>query len=181
MPVQMTLYPTPWILCFSTLPPDSGTFIINLNAKVILIWKGNKQLSSYFSPLPQFSGHICEWWLLTYWLQPQSTPCEALPSSWIGFIWQSCQGCGHPCWSDYTFPFQSTFLEYVLVQHPEQPALSVMALCGTFLMEDVIKCLLDNCQVSNCSHYCDQSSSQDTLLISRKTKAWNISCCVWWI
>lgn len=40
-----------------------------------------------------------------------------------------------------------------------------MALCGTFLGEDVTESLLDNCQVSNCSHYWDQRSPQDTLLI----------------
>ncbi len=30
-------------------------------------------------------------------LQLQFTPCEALPSVWIGFAWQYSQACGHPC------------------------------------------------------------------------------------
>ncbi len=37
-------------------------------------------------------------WLLIHWLQLQFTPCEALPSVWIGFAWQYSQACGHPCW-----------------------------------------------------------------------------------
>lgn len=36
-----------------------------------------------------------------------STVLETLPSSWINFSWQACQGCGHACCL-YTFSFQLT-------------------------------------------------------------------------
>lgn len=31
-------------------------------------------------------------WLM-HWYPPQSFPCEAFPSSWVDFSWQSSQGC----------------------------------------------------------------------------------------
>ncbi len=49
-------------------------------------WLGN--------PFPE---DIWAWWLLMHWLQLQFTPCEALPSVWIGFAWWYSQACGHPC------------------------------------------------------------------------------------
>ncbi len=44
-----------------------------------------------------FLKTVWAWWLLIHWLQLQSTPCEALPSVWIGFAWLYSQACGHPC------------------------------------------------------------------------------------
>ncbi len=47
-----------------------------------------------------------------WWLQLQSTPCEALPSVWISFAWQYSQACSHPCClCTFSYPnssFQST-------------------------------------------------------------------------
>ncbi len=73
-------------------------------------------------------------WLLMHWLQLQFTPCEALPSVWIGFAWQYSQACGHPCClCTFSYPnssFQST-LHLICFDTAlcEQPPLSVMTLC----------------------------------------------------
>ncbi len=64
--------------------------------------------------------------------QVQFTPCEALPSVWIGFAWPYSQACGHPCClSTFSYPisfFQSTLhlicFDTALLEHP---SLSVMS------------------------------------------------------
>ncbi len=140
--------------CLSTLPPDSGTLVYKLNAKCTFIWKedfgplSNSPVLLLFSPdkmllmmfLVQkwfgssFPEDVWAWWLLMHWLQLQFTPCEALPSVWIGFAWQYSQACGHPCClCTFSYPissFQSTLhlicFDTALL---EQPPLSVMPLC----------------------------------------------------
>ncbi len=84
------------------------------------------------SPLPE---DVWAWWLLMHWLQLQFTPCEALPSVWIGFAWQYSHTCSHPCClCTFSYPissFQSTL--YIICFDTallEQPPLSVMTLCG---------------------------------------------------
>ncbi len=100
-----------WILCLFTLPPDSGTLISKWNAKFTFIWKEDfgplsnspvlfllspgKMLLTMFlfqkwlgSPFPE---DVWAWWLLMHWLHFQFTPCEALPSVWIGFAWEYSQ------------------------------------------------------------------------------------------
>ncbi len=90
-----------WILCLSSLPPDSGTLISKWKAKFTFIWKEGvgplsnspvlfllrpgKMLLMMFlfqkclgSPFPE---DVWAWWLLMHWLQLQSTPCEALSSN----------------------------------------------------------------------------------------------------
>ncbi len=143
-----------WILCLSSLPPDSGILIYKLNAKFTFIWKEDfgplsispvlfllspgKMLLTMFlfqkwlgSPFPE---DVWAWWLLMHWLQLQFTLCETLPSVWIGFAWQYSQACGHPCClCTFFYPissFQSTLhlicFDTALL---EQPPLSVMTLC----------------------------------------------------
>ncbi len=94
-----------WILCISTLPPDSGSLISKLNAKFTFIWKEDfGQLSNspvlifFLSPCKMllmmflfqkwlgssFPEDVCSWWLLMHWLQVFDT----LPSVWIGIAWQ---------------------------------------------------------------------------------------------
>ncbi len=136
-----------WILCLSSLPPDSGTLI----SKFTFIWKEDfgplssspvlfllipgKMLLTMFqkwlgSPFPE---DVWEWWLLMHWLQLQFTPCEALPSVWISFAWQYSQVCSHPCClCTFSYPissYQSTLhlicFDTALL---EQPPLSVMTL-----------------------------------------------------
>ncbi len=143
-----------WILCLSTLPPDSGTLISKWNRTFTLIWKedfgplSNRPVIFLFSPgkilLKMFlfqkllgspvSKDVWAWWLLMHWLQLQFTPCEALPSVWIGFDWQYFQACSHPCCvCTFSYPissFQSTLhlicFDTALI---EQPPLLVMTLC----------------------------------------------------
>ncbi len=143
-----------WILCLSTFLPDSGTLISKWNAKFAFIWKEDfgplskspvlfllspgKMLLTIFllqkwlgSPFPE---DVWAWWLLMHSLQLQFTPCETLPSVWIGLARQYSQACGHPCcFCSFSYPissFQSTLhlicFDTALL---EQPPLSVMTLC----------------------------------------------------
>ncbi len=73
-----------------------------------------------------FPEDVWAWWLLMHWLQLQFTPCEALPSVWIGFARQYSQACGHPCcFCTFSYPissFQSTLdlicFDTALLEHP---------------------------------------------------------------
>ncbi len=139
-------------MCLSSLPPNSGTLTYKLNAKCTCIWKEDfgplnnsqvlllspgKMLWTMFlfqkwlgSPFPE---DVWAWWLLMHWLQLQFTPCEALPSVWIGFGWQYSQACGHPCClCTFSYPvssFQST-LHLICFDTTlfEKPPLSVITL-----------------------------------------------------
>ncbi len=108
------------------------------NSPVLFLLSSGKMLLTMFlvqkwlgSPFPE---DVWAWWLLMHWLQLQFTPCEALPSVWIGFAWQYSQACGHPCclctFSYSISSFQSTLhlicFDTTLL---EQPPLSVMTLC----------------------------------------------------
>ncbi len=143
-----------WILCLSTLPPDSGTLISEWNAKCTFIWKedfgplSNSPVLFLLSPGKMlltmflfqkwlgssFPEDVWAWWLLMHWLQLQFTPCETFPSVWFSFAWQYSQACSPPCCSctfSYPIPsFQSTLhlicFDTALL---EQPPLSVMTLC----------------------------------------------------
>ncbi len=108
------------------------------NSPVIFLLSPGKMLLTMFlfqkwlgSPFPE---DVWVWWLLMHWLQLQFTPCESLPSVWIGFAWQYSKACGHPCClCSFSYPnssFESTlhliWFETALL---EQPPLSVMTLC----------------------------------------------------
>ncbi len=109
------------------------------------------------SPFPE---DVWSWWLLIHWLQLQFTPCEALPSVWIGFAWQYSQACGHPCClCTFFYPisfFQSTLhLKCFDTALLEQPPLSVMTLLWlTLFAEGVNDRILDHCQDSSVPNYC---------------------------
>ncbi len=107
------------------------------NSPVIFLFSPGKMLLTMFlfqkwlrSP---FAEDVWAWWLLMHWLQLQFTPCEALPSVWIVFVWQYSKACGHPCClCTFSYPissFQSTLhlicFDTALL---EQPPLSVMTL-----------------------------------------------------
>ncbi len=134
-----------WILCLSSLPPDSGTLISKWKATFTFIWKedfgplSNSPVLFLLSPGKMrlgspFPEDVWASWLLMHWLQLQFTPCEALPSDWIGFAWQCSQAYGHPCClCTFSFPissFQST-LHLICFDTAlcEEPPLSVMTLC----------------------------------------------------
>ncbi len=83
------------------------------------------------SPFPE---DVWAWWLLMHWLHLQFTPCEALPSVWIGFAWQYSQACGHPCClCTFSNPISSFWSTLHLICFDtallEQPPLSAMTLC----------------------------------------------------
>ncbi len=70
------------------------------------------------------------------WLQLQFTPCEALPSVWIGFAWQYSQACAHPCCLctfSYAISFFKSTLHLICFDTAllEHPPLSVMTRHGT--------------------------------------------------
>ncbi len=67
-----------WAMSFSTLPPESRTLVYKWNTK-----------DTADDNCSQISWHVCVWWLLMPWPQPQSSPCEVHPNSWIDFTWQS--------------------------------------------------------------------------------------------
>ncbi len=109
-----------------TTEQQSSYFLLSPGKMLLMMFQ--KLLGS---PFPE---DVWAWWLLMHWLQLQFTPCEALPSVWIGFAWQYSQACGHP-FSMCTFfypisSFQSTLhllcFDTALL---EQPPLSVMTLC----------------------------------------------------
>ncbi len=128
------------------------------NSPVILLLSPGKMLLTMFlfqkwlgSPFPE---DVWAWWLLMHWLQLQFTPCEALPSVWIGFAWQYSQACGHPCclctFSHPISSFQST-LHLIDTALFEQPPLSVMTLCdlsSLWRVSMIVFCTIDNQQCS---------------------------------
>ncbi len=113
------------------------------NSPVLLLFSPGKMLLTMFLTLSlvqkclgsSFPEDVWAWWLLMHWLQLQFTPCEALPSVWIGFTWQYSQACGHPCclciFSDPISSFQPTLhlicFDTALLEQPHPP-LSVMTL-----------------------------------------------------
>ncbi len=174
-----------WILCLSTLPPDSGTLI----SKFTFIWKEDFGLLSNSpficllspgkmlltmcmfqkwlgSPFPEDVG---EWWLLMHWLQLQSTSLWSSPRGLnSGFAWQYSQACSHPCClCTFSYPissYQSTLhlicFDTALL---EQPPLSVMTLCDLpSLWRVSMISLLGHCQVSSVPYYCGFQRTRDT-------------------
>ncbi len=55
-----------WILCLSTLPPDSGTLISNWNAKFTLIWKEDFRPLSNSPVLFSLAQVRCFWWCFCF-------------------------------------------------------------------------------------------------------------------
>ncbi len=108
---------------------------LNNNSPVLLLFSPGKMLLAMFlfqkwlgSTFPE---DVWAWWLLMHW---QFTPCEALPSVWIGFDWQYSQACGHPCClCTFSYPISSFCLILHLICFDtalcEQPPLSVMTFC----------------------------------------------------
>ncbi len=108
------------------------------NSPVLFLFSPGRILLTMFlfqkwlgSPFP---GDVWASSLLMHWLQLQFTPCEALPSVWIGFAWQYYQACGHPCClCTFSYPISSFLSTWHLICFDtallEQPPLSVMTLC----------------------------------------------------
>ncbi len=119
---------TAWILCLSSLPPDSRPWFPNEMQDLLLSEKRTLDhwaTVQFFFSLAQVR---CFWHcfcfrsiLVALFLKmsergdswcTDSTPCEALTSVWISFAWQYSQACGHPCClCTFSYPissFQST-------------------------------------------------------------------------
>ncbi len=131
------------------------------NSPVLFLLSPGKTLLTMFlvqkwlgNPFPE---DVWAWWLLMHWLQLQFTPCEALPSVWIGFAWQYSQTCGHPCCL-CTFSYQiSSFwstLHLICYSTPwTATPFSNDPLWLNLFVEGVNDRLLDHCQVSSLPHY----------------------------
>ncbi len=113
---------------FGPLSNSPVLFLLSPGKMLLTMFLFQKWLGS------SFPEDVWVWWLLMHWLQLQFTPCEALPSVWIGFPWQYSQACSHPfCLCTFSYPissFKSTLhlIGFDTALH-EQPPLSVMTLC----------------------------------------------------
>ncbi len=139
-----------WILCLSTLPPDSGTLMSKLNEKCTFIWKedfgplSNSPVFFLFSPgKMRLTMFLFQKWCVALFLKmsergdswwTDSSFSSLLVKLSQGFAWQYSQACGHPCCLfTFSYPmssFQSTFhlicFDTALL---EQPPLSAITLC----------------------------------------------------
>ncbi len=115
-------------ICCNISESETHIFCKNCPGKMLLTMVlFQKWLSS---PFPE---DVWAWWLLMHWLQLQFTPCEALPSVWIGFAWQYSQACDHPCClCTFSYPI-SSFVNFAFnmlwYSTPWTALLSVMTLC----------------------------------------------------
>lgn len=154
----LKLHTAAWILCLSTLPPDSKTLFSEWNAKVIFIWKedfgpldfwNNSPVLFLLSPVKGLhvilisgAAWLEEWdaWLGNG-LQPLSTLCEADRSSSFGLAWQSSHPWCLCTFSYHTVPFQSPYHEHVLIQHCANSQSCQQSPCVTLLVWGVSECV----------------------------------------
>ncbi len=106
-----------------------------------------------------FPEDVWAWWLLMHWLQLQFTPCEALPSVWIGFAWQYSQAWAslllvNIFLSNLFLPVNFTFNMLWYSTLWWATPFSNDSLWLTLFVEGVNDRLLDHCQVSSIPHYC---------------------------
>ncbi len=71
------------------LSPEKRTLDYRSNSPVLFLLSPGKMLLTMFlfQKWLGFPEDVWAWWLLMHWLQLQFTPCEALPSVWVGFAW----------------------------------------------------------------------------------------------
>ncbi len=168
---------TTWILCLSTLPPDSGTLISKWNAKCTFIWKEDfeplsnspvlflpsrgKMLLMIFlfqkwlgSPFPE---DVWACWLLMYWLLMSlwifpkylNRLCLTLFSS----LWSSLLLL-HILLSNFFLPVNFAFNMLWYSTPLTATLFSNDPLWLTLFVEGANDNLLDHCQVSSVPHYC---------------------------
>ncbi len=167
-----------WILCLSTLPPDSGTLISKWNATITFIWiedfgslsnspvlfllSSSKMLLTMFlfqkwlgSPFPE---DVWAWWLLS--TDSSFSSLLVKLSQVFESALQYSQAWGHPCGlCTFSYPISSFQLTLHLICFDtallEQQPLSVMTLCDLPSLWRVSMIVpLDHCQVSSVLHYC---------------------------
>ncbi len=91
-----------WILCLSSLLPDSRPWFPNEMQNLLL---SEKRTLDHWATVQFFFS------LAQVRLQLQSTPCEALPSVSICVAWLYSQACGHPCClCNFSYPISSSQL-----------------------------------------------------------------------
>ncbi len=169
-----------WILCLSTLPPDSGTLISKLNAKftfirkvdfgplsnspVLFLLSPGKMLLTMFlfqkwlgSPFPE---DVWAWWLLMHWLQAS-----------VHSLWSSPKCLNRLCLTVISSLRSSPLLVHIFLPNfflPVNFAFNMLwystpwtatpfsnePLWLTLFVEGVNDRLLDHCQVSSVPHYC---------------------------
>ncbi len=168
-----------WILCLSTLPPDSRPWFPNEMQNVLL---SEKRTLDHWTTVQLFFSLAqvrCFWrcfcfrsglvalflktsdrgdsWCTDSSFSPLLVKLFQVFESAIA--WQYSQACGHPwCLCTFSYPnssFQST-LHLICFDTAlcEQQPLSVHDPLITLFVEGVNDCLLDHCQVSSVPHYC---------------------------
>ncbi len=86
-----------WKEDFGPLCNSPVLFLLSPGKMLLMMFLFQKWLGS---PFPE---DVWGWWLLMHWLQLQFTPCEALPSVWIGFASSSSSSSRFICHiHDYT-------------------------------------------------------------------------------
>ncbi len=132
---SLTVETSHWISSnMNSVPLHSSSRLWDLDfslAQVRCFWGCFCFRSGLVALFLKMSGFGYSW---MHWLQLQFTPCEALPSVWIGFAWQYSEACGHPCCLckfSYTISFFQSTLHLICFDTAllEQLPLSVMTLC----------------------------------------------------
>ncbi len=141
-----------WKEDFGPLSKSPVLFLLS-PGKMLLMFLFQKWLGS------PFSEDVWVLWLLMHWLQLQFTPCEALPSVWIGFLTvfsslRSSLLLAHNFLPNFFLPvnFALNMLWYstpwTVTPFSNDP------LWLTLYVEGVNDRLLDHCQVNRVPHYC---------------------------
>ncbi len=160
-----------WILCLSSLPPDSGTLISKWNAKFTLIWKEDfgplSPVIFLFSP----GKMLLTMFLVQKWLGLSVVTLDALTPASVHSLWSSPK-----CLDRLWLTVFSSLLSSLLLVHiflpkfflPVNFAFNMLwystpwtatsfsndPLCLILFVEGVNDRLLDHCQVSSVPHYC---------------------------
>ncbi len=148
-PNENTTFTFIWKEDFGSLSNSPVLFLLSPVKMLLTMFLVQKWFGS------SFPEDVWAWWL-------QFTPCEDLPSVWIGFTWQYSQACGHSCClCTFSYPissFQSTLhlicFDTALLEQPPPPPFSNDPLWLTLFVEGVNDRLLDHCRVSSVPHYC---------------------------
>ncbi len=143
-----------WKEDFGALSNSPVLFLLSPGKMLLTMFLFQKWLGS------SFPEDVWAWWLLMHWLQLQFTPCEALPSVWIGFAWQYSQACVHPCClstfssTNFFLPVNFAFNMLWYSTPWTAPPFSNDSLWLILFVKGVNDRLLDLCQVSSVPHYC---------------------------
>ncbi len=130
-----------YVNCFCTV--WSTLSRISLTKAHVLWWCDNKiDLIWFYLNCSQIPWHVCVWWLLMSWPQPQSIPCEVHPNSWIDFAWQSSYSrlVVHLFLPHFFLPlnFLLTCLDTALCEQPASLAVNVCGLSSLWRVSMIV-------------------------------------------